>query len=83
MKFVPGSDSRKIIFILTDGRTYNEEYFRLIIERCAAHGVELYGFGICDDGLRDFMPPARWRRVDDVKALPAAMFGMLRQAFGV
>lgn len=83
MKFVPGSDARKILFILTDGRTYNEEYFRLIIERCAAHGVELYGFGICDDGLRDFMPPARWRRVDDVKALPAAMFGMLRQAFGV
>lgn len=83
MKFVPGSDARKILFILTDGRTYNEEYFRLIIERCAAHGVELYGFGICDDGLRDFMPPARWCRVDDVKALPAAMFGMLRQAFGV
>lgn len=83
MKFVPGSDSRKILFILTDGRTYNEEYFRLVIERCAAHGVELYGFGICDDGLQDFMPPSRWRRVDDVKALPAAMFGMLRQAFGV
>ncbi len=83
MKFVPGSDSRKIIFILTDGRTYNEEYFRLVIQRCAAHGVELYGFGICDDGLRDFMPPSRWRRVNDVKELPAAMFGMLRQAFGV
>lgn len=83
MKFVPGSDARKILFILTDGRTYNEEYFRLVIQRCAAHGVELYGFGICDDGLRDFMPPSRWRRVNDVKELPAAMFGMLRQAFGV
>lgn len=83
MEFVPGSGSGKVISILADGRAGNEGYFRLIIGRCAAHGVGLYGFGICGGGLRGFMPPARWRRVDDVKALPAAMSGMLRQAFGV
>lgn len=83
MKFTSDADTRKILFILTDGRTYNEAYFRLIIERCAKYGVELYGFGICDDGLRDFMDSSRWRRIDNVQALPAAMFDMLRQAFGV
>jgi cobalamin biosynthesis protein CobT len=69
-------ETRKIVLILTDGESSDDERARKAVGDLEADGIELIAMGIqCDS-------PQRWtssyRQLDDIKELPVAMIEMLR-----
>lgn len=78
--FTADPDARRIIFMLTDGESHNEEFFACMVKRFIKAGIELYGFCIDSDGLERFIAKDKYKRIDDIHQLSSAMFAMMRQA---
>ncbi|MBQ4133036.1 MAG: VWA domain-containing protein [Desulfovibrionaceae bacterium] len=71
-------DTRKIIFMLTDSKADNEDYFREMIRHSKAVGVEFLGIGILDDSILDYLPREECCVVKNLNRLAPDMFRMLR-----
>jgi hypothetical protein len=70
-------ETRKMVLILTDGASSDDDKARKAVEDLEADGIELIAIGIQCDSPQNWA--SRYRRIDDIKELPAAMIEMLRE----
>jgi cobalamin biosynthesis protein CobT len=70
-------ETRKIVLILTDGDSSDDARARAAVEDLEADGIELLTIGILCDSPQDWT--SRYRRIEDITELPAAMIEMLRE----
>jgi cobalamin biosynthesis protein CobT len=70
-------ETRKIVLILTDGESSDDSRARKAVEDLEADSIELIAIGILCDSAQNWT--SRYRQIDDIKELPAAMIEMLRE----
>jgi cobalamin biosynthesis protein CobT len=70
-------EARKIVLILTDGESSDDDRARKAVLDLEADGIELIAIGILCDSPQRWT--SRYRQIDDIKELPAAMVEMLRE----
>lgn len=62
-----GCDTRKILFMFTDGDTEDEPLVRRAVEIAAASGIELYAIALCTRYLEYRFPEIHNAVIDDMK----------------
>lgn len=72
-------ENRKIIFILTDGKPDCYEATRDILAKAEMLGFEVYGIGIKDKSIKDFLPETS-AVIMQIGELVPAVFAMLQKA---
>ena len=79
-QMAPWRQRRKIVILLTDGEApdLTEETKAAIAEMNQA-GLELFGLGIQNDSILDLLPKSS-AVIDELPALPAALFRLLGEA---
>jgi hypothetical protein len=70
-------ETRKIVLILTDGESSDDDRARKAVEDLEADGIELIVIGILCDSPKRWT--SRYRQIDDINELPAAMIELLRE----
>lgn len=77
--FTNSPDSRKVVFMLTDGDSDNGAYFGEIIARTKRAGIEFLGIGIMDDHITRYLQEEECCVLTDLHQLASEMFRMLRK----
>lgn len=77
-KFSNSVDSRKIVFMLTDGETSNGSYFLHAIDMARRMGVEFLGIGIQDSSITQYLEADECCVINKLHELTPNMFRMLR-----
>lgn len=72
-------ENRKIIFIITDGRPDSCEVTTDALEKAEKFGFEVYGIGIKDTSIKDFLPETSAVIMQPGELVPA-VFTMLQNA---
>lgn len=72
-------EHRKIIFIITDGRPDSCEATKDVLEKAEKFGFEVYGIGIKDVSIKDFLPETSAVIMQPGELVPA-VFTMLQKA---
>lgn len=72
-------ENRKIIFIITDGRPDSCEATKDAVEQAEKFGFEVYGIGIKDISIKDFLPETS-AVIMQLDELVSAVFAMLQKA---
>lgn len=72
-------ENRKIIFIITDGRPDSCETTKDVLEQAEKFGFEVYGIGIKDTSIKDFLPETS-AVIMQLGELVPTVFTMLQKA---
>jgi cobalamin biosynthesis protein CobT len=72
-------ESRKIIFIVTDGEPDSKEEAQIAIKSAQNIGLEIYGLGLMTPSVKDLLP-GRSVVLNNLVDLPQKLFGLLGQA---
>lgn len=79
-KFSPKHYDRRMVILLTDGETYNPNYFSYALHRVQRAGVIMLGVGIQHDKLAKYIDdPDRYAEVRYLPDLVPEMFRLLRK----
>lgn len=73
------TDKRKILFVFTDGDTYDNMSALAMIARAKRMNVEIYGIGICTDTLDNY-DGLTHENVYELDKVPGVLQRMLREA---
>ena len=65
-----------MLFVLTDGQPTDMTATRKALKMAHKIGLEVYGLGILDESIKQFLP-ASSRSIYDLGELPAALFDIL------
>jgi cobalamin biosynthesis protein CobT len=76
----PLTESRKLVFIITDGEPDSREAAKTAIEEALRIGVEIYGLGINTDSILDILQD-RSTVITNILDLPQKLFWLLGRAF--
>lgn len=76
-----GPDTRRIVFLLTDGDPDSDAAMRLAVEAARKRGFELYGIGIGVTRINEFLGDENTCAVDTIDELLPALERMLMLAF--
>ena len=70
---------RKVVIILTDGQPESPEDARAALDEMSKAGLEVFGLGLQDDSILDFLP-ASSAVIENLTSLPAGLFRLLGEA---
>ena len=72
------TERRKIVIPMTDGQPDDIEKTRRAVERLRSCGIEVYGIGILDSSILNWLKESSV--IKQIEELPAALIGLLKEA---
>ncbi len=76
--FSSNLESRKIIIMMTDGETGNQDYFAHVIQSAKRSGIEVVGIGIRDTAIKNYLSSNECCIINNLNQMTSELFRILR-----